>query len=140
FTTKQELFLADCPGVFFMSGGSTNAISVTLDGWVAEQVRRASRNSLLWNGVVLAIMLALVGWSGNYFYHFFRGPQPVDDAAILQWAANPGNGNLLAYVEMRDRKLLPTGWQEVSTSDDAVYSVVPYFMTPIGDKFLIVKA
>ena len=112
----------------------------TSTGWIAGQVRRASRNSLIWSGIPL-LLLALLGWfCGNYYYNFFYGPFPYDDALILKAAENPGNGGLLAYIELKDRQLLKTGFEEISTQDGKPYSVVPYFMTPIGDKMMIVMA
>lgn len=118
---------------------SPDTVSVP-SSWIAGQVRRAARNSLIWNGVVL-LLVAMVGWfSSNYYYNFFVGPFPYDDARLLKAAENPGSGGLLAYIELRDRQLLATGWEEISTTDGRPYSVVPYFMTPVGDKFMIVMA
>jgi hypothetical protein len=112
----------------------------TSTGWIAGQVRRASRNSLIWNGVTL-LLFALIAWfSRNYYYNFFFGPFSYDDARLLKTAENPGNGNLLAYIELKDRQLLETGWEEISTTDGKPYSMVPYFMTPVGDKLMIVMA
>jgi hypothetical protein len=109
-------------------------------GWITGQVRRASRNSLIWNGTTL-LLFALIAWfSANYYYNFFFGPFPYDDARLLKAAENPGTGNLLAYIELKDRRLLETGWEEISTKDGKPYSVVPYFMTSVGDKLMIVMA
>jgi len=112
----------------------------TSTGWIAGQVRRASRNSLIWNGVVLFLMALLIWFSGNYYYNFFCGPFPFDDARLLQAAENPGSGGLLAYVELQPHPLQETGWKEISTTDGKPYSEVPYFMTPVGDKMMIVMA
>src|SRR6185436_15155403 len=93
-----------------------------------------------WNGVVLFLMALLVWFSGNYYYNFFFGPFPFDDARLLQSAENPGSGGLLAYVELQPHPLQETGWKEISTTDGKPYSEVPYFMTPVGDKMMIVMA
>jgi len=109
-------------------------------GWIFGQVRRACRNSLIWNGIAL-LLLALIAWfSSTYYYHFFLGPFPFDDAKLLEAAKNPEDGSLLGYIELKDRQLLPTGWEEISTSNGKAYSVVPYFMTPVGDQFMLVMA
>jgi hypothetical protein len=70
---------------------------------------------------------------------FFHGPQLVDDAYILNAAKGPPS-SLIAYVEMHDRQLLPTGYVEESTQDGSVYSTMPYFFVAVGDKLLLVKA
>jgi len=115
-------------------------LSAASSSWIASQVRRASRNSLIWHGVTL-LCIAAIGWlSSNYYYNFFLGPFPYDDAKLLKAAENPGSGGLLAYIELNDRQLIETGWREISTADGKPYSEVPYFMTPVGDKLMIVMA
>lgn len=107
-------------------------------GWIAGQVRRASRNSLIWNGVGL-LAIALVAWfSGNYYYNFFYGPFPYDDAQILQAAEHSGNGGLLAYIQLTDRRLIETGFENVMSEDGKRRYSNPYSMTPVGDKMMIV--
>ena len=108
------------------------------NSYITTHVSRSSRNLLIWNGLFAAILLALAALCGKYYLNFFRGPLPVDDAYLLQAAANPGNG-LIAYVEVKDPKLAPAGWKEESLSDDHIYETTPYFFLPVGDKLLLVK-
>src|SRR5678816_1907483 len=109
-------------------------------GWMAGQVRRAARNSLIWNGVVL-LLVALVAWlSSTYYYHFFFGPFPYNDARVLKAAENPGTGGLLAYIDLLDHQLLETGVKNVMTQDGKPLYSTPYFMTPVGDKMMIVMS
>lgn len=112
----------------------------TSTGWIAGQIRRASRNLLVWNGVTLLAVGFIIWLSSNYYYNFFLGPFPYDDAILLKAAENPGSGGLLAYVKLQPHPLEETGWKEISTSDGKPYSEIPYFMMPVGDKRMIVMA
>ena len=112
----------------------------TSTGWIAGQVRRASRNSLIWNGVVLFLMALLIWFSGNYYYNFFFGPFPYDDSGILEAAENPGSGGLIAYIELKDHPLITTGAENVVSKNGKPLYATPYFMTPVGDKMMIVMS
>ncbi len=107
--------------------------------FIGSQVRRVSRNLLIWNGVVIALMALSVWALSSYLIWFVRGPRPADDAFILEAAQGPP-GSIIAYVEMRDRQLLPTGYVEQATRNGVVYSTSPYHFVAIGDKLLLVKA
>jgi hypothetical protein len=109
-------------------------------GFILTQVRRANRNSFLWNGLGLALFLAVAALSATYYYLFFFGPFPADDQRIQELARNAAPSELLSYLELKDRKLIPTGWKEISTSDDKVYAEAAYFLTPVGDDYLLVLA
>ena len=109
------------------------------DGFVAQQVRRVSRNLLIWNGVVLLLLAIAVVLLRTYLLCFLQGPQAYDDADILNAARGSGSG-LIAYIEIRDRKLLPTGYIEQSTQDGRVYSTMNYQFVAVGDKKMLVKA
>jgi hypothetical protein len=106
--------------------------------FIERQFKRVSRNLLIANGIVIGLIV-LIGWiSSTYYVGFFRGPLPVSEDDILAAARRSGSG-LIAYVEMADRELIPTGYLEESSKNGKVYSVIPYFFTPIGDKLLLVK-
>lgn len=107
--------------------------------FITTHVSRTSRNLLIWNGLVVALLLAIIlPFGGPYYVNFFRGPIPVDDAYLLQ-AAKHSDSGLIAYVELADRPLLPTGWKELSLQDERVYSTTPYFYVAVDDKLLLVK-
>src|SRR4051794_32959962 len=109
-------------------------------GWLAGQVRRAARNSLIWHGVVLGLV-AIVAWlSSTYYYNFFRGPFLYDDAKLLAAAEHPGTGNLLAYIELRNHSLRRTGWEDIMILDKRVHEVIPYQMVAIGERRMLVLA
>jgi hypothetical protein len=107
--------------------------------FVASQVRRVCRNLLVWNGVVVALIALAVLALASYWTWFWRGPRLADDAFILDAAKGPPS-SVIAYIEMRERKLLTTGFVEQATQNDVVYSTSPYYFVGIGDKLLLVKA
>src|SRR5262245_56151660 len=90
-------------------------------GFVEQQVPRVSRNLWIWNGVVLGILAIAVVLLRTYLLCFLQGPQAYDDADILNAARGSGSG-LVAYIEIRNHKLIPTGYIEQSTQDGRVYS------------------
>jgi hypothetical protein len=109
------------------------------ESFVNQHIRRVSRNLLLWNGIVLGLLAIIVLLLWSYLGWFFRGPKLVDDAFILDAAKGPSS-SLIAYIEMRDRQLVPTGYVEESTKNGKVYSTNPYYFIAVGDKLMLVKA
>jgi hypothetical protein len=109
------------------------------ENFIRQQMRRVSRNRLIGNGVVVGLV-ALAVW-GLWFYlrWFFHGPQLADDAFILT-AAKESPSSLIAYVELHDRPLVPTGYVEESSKHGKVYSTSPYYFIAVGDKLMLVKA
>ncbi|MBS0204001.1 MAG: hypothetical protein JSS49_13935 [Planctomycetes bacterium] len=105
--------------------------------WTEIQVQRATRNSLVWNGISLGCLLFLVWLTGDYLYYFFRGPVRVTDEQLLTILDRNRDREPIEYVEMPDRTLIETNWQEVSTSDGRPYSTVPFFLLPVGDQTMI---
>jgi hypothetical protein len=102
-------------------------------------MRRVSRRLLFWNGLVVGLV-AMVVWSlWFYLRWFFHGPVLVDDAFILDTAAGPSR-SLIAYIEMRDRRLIPTGYVERSLRDGKVYSTQAYDFIAVGGRLMLVKA
>lgn len=107
---------------------------------MTDQVRRTTRNSLLWNGVALSLALLLLGLGSRYFYFVYRGPVVYDDAGLLALIEAEGTRSLVEYVELRDRQLIATDMKEVSTKNGKAYSEFPFFLTPVGDRLLLVLA
>jgi hypothetical protein len=111
------------------------------ESFVRSQVRRANRNLLIWNLMILAALAVLAWFTRVYYYNFFFGPFPADDGALLDYAREPGHGELLRYLDLGQRQLLPSGFVEVSTRNDQPYSRIPYFLTRVGgDRYLVVQA
>ncbi|MFO0818301.1 MAG: hypothetical protein U1A77_10195 [Pirellulales bacterium] len=108
--------------------------------WTRTQIARVTRNSLVAHGISLACILLILWLSSSYLTHFFRGPIRPTDQQLTTIIADRGNRSLIAYVELLDRQLIETDWQEVSTSDGRPYSTVPFFLMPVGDQYLLVLA
>jgi hypothetical protein len=63
----------------------------------------------------------------------------VDDAFLLDAAEGPARG-LIAYVELHDRPLIPTGYVEESTQNGHVYSTMAYDFIAVDGQAMLVKA
>jgi hypothetical protein len=120
----------------------TNTLSTQLapGGYVAGQIRRTNRTFLIWNLSLLALFLALCWVSSTYYYYFFRGPLPADDNALLAVARDSDRHVLVNYLRIKDHPLVPAGWTEIATSNDVPYSRIPYFMTRVGDQWMLVMS
>jgi hypothetical protein len=117
-----------------------SACAIRPEGFLAAQVRRTSRNLLLWNGSILLLVLVCTAALHNYFRGFFHGPYAYDDHAVLAAAQDPSRTlQLIDYVDLGQRMLQPTGWKEVTTINNRPRMAYPYYSTPVGDKLLLVK-
>ena len=56
------------------------------DNLIGRQIRRSSRNLLIWNSVILIILLIAVVCTASYWVNFFLGPFDLERAALLQRA------------------------------------------------------
>ena len=109
------------------------------EGFTEQQIRRVSRRLLLWNGIIIGVV-AIVSWLlWSYLGWFFHGPQWVDDAFILDAAKGPRR-SLIAYVELLDRRLVPTGYVEESSQNGKVYSTMAYYFIAVDGQPMLVKA
>jgi hypothetical protein len=95
---------------------------------------------LIVNGVLLGCLAICAWFTRVYYYNFLYGPVLADDELLQAASREPGNGNLLAFVELRNRKLTDTGISEVTTRDNRPHSSYPYFTMPVGDQVLLVMA
>ena len=46
---------------------------------------------------------------------------------------------LIDYADLGKRLLQPTGWKEITTINNQPHTSYPYYYTPVGNKFLLVK-
>ncbi len=119
---------------------SDPAIVIDPDGYLARQVRRTSRNLILWNAAVFFLLLGVMAALHNYFRGFFQGPIPYDNQKVLAAAADPNAPlELIDRVDLGERQLRATGWKEVMTIDNRPRSSYPYFYTSVGNRLLLVK-
>lgn len=81
--------------------------------------------------IVVCLLWSYLGW-------FFHGPELVDDAFILDAAKGPTR-SLIAYVELRDRRLVPTGYVEESSRNGKVYSTMAYYFIAVDGQSILVK-
>jgi hypothetical protein len=109
------------------------------EGFIAHQIRGVSRRLLLWNGIVVGLVPIVIWVLWFYLAWFFHGPELVDDAFILDAAKGPTR-SLIAYVELRDRRLVPTGYVEESSQNGKVYSTTAYYFIAVDGQLMLVKA
>lgn len=112
----------------------------TQTSWTRRQIARVTRNSLIAHGISLTCIVLIVWLSSTYLQFFFRGPSRPSDPELLAIIDARGGRSLIAYVELRERRLLETGWKEVTTSDGRPYSQIPFYLAPVGDRYLLVLA
>lgn len=102
---------------------------------------RLSRRALLaWNIPFLLAFAVLFWLLSTYYYFFFFGPFAYTDDELLKLAERAKPGSLMAYADLKDRVLLPTGISEVVTIDGKLHTSTPYFLMPVGEKYLVVLA
>ncbi len=111
------------------------------DGFIGNQIRRASKNLLIVNLVLLFFVATSAFSNWRYLYNFAKGPFPIDTSAL---ANLPDPDSLQQYfVTVDNTNSFPTGLQEISvkngqsTSKGTVLAEV--HALPVGDRFLLVK-
>ena len=104
----------------------------------AAQPQRPKRRRPIASLIVLALVGVSLWLLSTYYYFFFHGPVPADDARLLADAAPARLSWLIDYVRIDDRELLPSGYEERNTRNGKVTSVHPYWLLPVGDKLLLV--
>jgi hypothetical protein len=107
--------------------------------FIERQIRRVNRNLLIANGVILGLLAIIALLLRSYLFWFFHGTERMEDADILA-AAKASHSGLIAYADIRDHVLIPTGYVEESTRNGNVYSTMPYYFIAVGDKQMLVKA
>jgi hypothetical protein len=102
--------------------------------------RWSRRKLLAWNIPFLVAFAALFWSLSTYYYFFFFGPFAYTDDELLQLAARAKPGQLVAYADLKDRKLTPTGVTEILEMNGRLQSSSSYFLMPVGEKLLLVYA
>ena len=118
---------------------------MAISDWVHDQARKANRNLLLVNGIILALLLCFVAVQGRYFYNFILGSQKIEPAELVR-PTSPSQRSR-NFVTVQGEKSVLTGYQEVVRKiNKATRQVVStevkaeYAFLKVQDKLLLVKA
>lgn len=113
--------------------------------WVENQARRANRNLLLTNGLIVAALLAVVAVEYQYSANFILGcarVEPTEIAGLTSATQRWHN-----FVTLRGTKSASSGYQDIikhveKSSGRVVSTEVSdeYVFLQVGDKILLVKA
>jgi hypothetical protein len=112
---------------------------------IGKQVLRKSRNLLISNGILMAILLGVAGWQYRYLYNFVLGPFPVDAKSLE--GIKSLDDNLQQYITVKGNAIDDTGVQQItkrvrrSTGQTISQSVSAKYQTLQLDKrILLVKS
>src|SRR6476661_310022 len=111
--------------------------------WVENEARRANRNLLLVNGLIVAVLILVVAGNYRYCANFVLGCKPVS-AAELAGLQSPDE-QWHNFVTVTGTKSVSTGFQDVEkrTQGGTVVSTEikdEYVLLRVGEKLLLVKA
>jgi hypothetical protein len=111
--------------------------------WVENEARRANRNLLLVNGLIVAVVVLIVAGNYRYCANFVLGCKPVS-AAELAGIQSPDQ-QWHNFVTVAGSKSVSTGYQDVEKRTQAGQVVSTeikdeYVLLRVGDKVLLVKA
>ncbi|MFM7601976.1 MAG: hypothetical protein ACKO7R_12390, partial [Pseudanabaena sp.] len=112
---------------------------------IGKQVLRKSRNLLISNGILMAIVLGVAGWQYRYLYNFALGPFPVDIKNLEDIKSL--DDSLQQYITVKGSAIDDTGVQQItkrvrrSTGQTVSESVSAKYQTlQLGKRILLVKA
>jgi len=111
--------------------------------WVENEARRANRNLLLVNGLIVAVLGLVVAGNYRYCANFVLGCKPVS-AAELAGIQSPDQ-QWHNFVTVTGSKSVSTGFQDIEkrTQNGQVVSTEvkdEYVLLRVGEKLLLVKA
>jgi len=111
--------------------------------WVENEARRANRNLLLVNGLIVAVLVLVVAGNYRYCANFVLGCKPVS-AAELAGIQSPDQ-QWHNFVTVTGTKSVSTGFQDVEkrTQNGQLVSTEvkdEYILLRVGEKILLVKA
>ena len=110
--------------------------------WLFENVRRTSRNRIIFAGLIAASAIGLLVYNASYLRDAYRGPAAVEPSALL--AAQSPKSLPRAWVRVHVERLQDTGIEEISVRKkhgvERSRSVsARYYVAPIDDRLLLVK-
>lgn len=104
------------------------------DGYIAQQIRRCNRNSLLFFAITMLGLAVATAAGWRYLYNFFRGPFPTDPFQLLT-VSDPGT--LTQYfVTIPASEVVNTGGSE----EEDGQTKARFLAVVVGHRFLLVKA
>ena len=111
------------------------------DNLIGKQIRRSTRNLLLWNSLILIGLLVAAVCTSGYWLNFFAGPFPLERNKLLQLRNADVNEN---FVTIDSDGAVDSGWREITTKKrrgvvTSRRETGKYLLVDIGDKWLIVK-
>jgi hypothetical protein len=111
--------------------------------WVENEARRANRNLLIVNGVIVGLLILAVALNYRYCANFLLGCRAVSNAELagLASAEQPWRN----FVTVTGTKAASTGYRDVVNHMEGSRVVSTdvkdeYFFLGLGDKILLVKA
>ena len=109
------------------------------ENFIGRQIRRANRNLLLTNLVLLGIIAAVAFSQYRYLNNWFRGTAAIDPAAIAQLqSADDLQRN---FVKFDVKEVFPSGFQEVEQENGKTTSVkADYLLAWVANRALVLKA
>ncbi|HEY1939715.1 MAG TPA: DUF6709 family protein [Candidatus Angelobacter sp.] len=111
--------------------------------WVENEARRANRNLLLVNGVMLAVLILIVAANYRYCANFVLGCQSVSSAELA--ALTSPEQRWRNFISVSGTKSVSTGYRDVENHMEGSRVVSTevkdeYIMLRVGEKLLLVKA
>ncbi|HYX67792.1 MAG TPA: DUF6709 family protein [Terriglobales bacterium] len=103
------------------------------DGYIAQQIRRCNRNSLLFAGITLLVLVLATAASWRYLYNFFRGPFSTDPFQLLT-VSDPDTLKQY-FVTIPAGEPLDTGGAE----EENGVAKARFVAVVVGHRFLLVK-
>lgn len=112
------------------------------NNWLFEQVRRTSRNRIIFAGLIAIAAVGLVVYNATYLRNAYKGPATVQPSALAM--AKSPESLARPWVRVRVDALKDTGVQEISIRKkngvERSRSVTArYFVAPIDNRLLVVK-
>jgi hypothetical protein len=108
------------------------------DNFIGRQIRRANRNLLIVNVVILLIVGGVIAGNWKYLTNWFRGPAPIVAATLA--TVHSRNEMERFFVQFDVPEVLESGLQEQEEKNGHVERVTADFQVAwVGDKALVLK-
>src|SRR5215472_7669924 len=113
-------------------------------GWLDNEAKRANRNLLIVNVVLLALAVAVVSLDFRYYLNFILGCQRIEPAELA--ALTSPTQRTRNFVTVSGTGSAKTGYQDVETTQTTTGSEFSssiqdeYVLLKVGDRVLLVKA